>query len=138
MNRNLRYYLLLAIATGSITTHIYAQPKLNKNNVKEVVAAMTLDEKAHLAVGMGMRFGPPAARKDSSKAPATTTSQGPVIGTTEDKVPGAAGTTFAIPRLGIPAIVVADGPAGLRINPIRNKDSSVTYYATAWPVATLL
>ena len=138
MNKKLFSFLLLTVATGSIATQIYAQPKLNKNNVKEVVAAMTLDEKAHLVVGMGMRFGPPAAKKDSSKAPATTTSQGPVIGTTEDKVPGAAGTTYAVPRLGIPSIVVADGPAGIRINPIRNHDSSKTYYATAWPVATLL
>ncbi len=111
-------------------------PQLRKNSVKEVIAAMTLEEKAHLVVGMGMRFGPQPPRRDSTKTPAL--QQQPVIGQTQQKVPGAAGTTFAIPRLGIPSIVVADGPAGLRIQPIRNNDSSKTYYATAFPVATLL
>lgn len=98
-------------------------PQLGKNTIKEVIAAMTIEEKAKLVVGNGFRM--PGAG-------------GPTIGQTQDKVPGAAGTTFAIPRLGIPSIVVSDGPAGVRIDPIRNKDSSKTYYATAFPVATLL
>ena len=102
-----------------------ALPQLGKASIKDIIKAMTLEEKAKLVTGNGFRMpgAPP---------------QGPVIGQTQDKVPGAAGTTFAIPRLGIPSIVVADGPAGLRISPIRNNDSSKTYYATAWPVATLL
>src|SRR5690348_3150653 len=111
-------------------------PQLGKNSLKDVIAAMTLEEKAHLVVGTGMRFGPAPTRKDSAKT--SDSQQQPVIGQTQQKVPGAAGTTFAIPRLGIPSIVVADGPAGLRIQPIRNNDSSKTYYATAFPVATLL
>ncbi len=133
MKKNLGYLVLL-LATAGIAVHAHAQPKLNAGNIKEVVAAMTLDEKAHLVVGMGMNMGALMgnAKKDSGAA------QGPVIGTTQDKVPGAAGTTYAVPRLGIPAIVVADGPAGLRINPIRNDDSTTTYYATAWPIGTLL
>ncbi len=100
-------------------------PQLGKNSIKEVIAAMTLEEKAKLLVGNGFRM--PGV-----------TPQGPTVGQTQYKVPGAAGTTFAIPRLGIPSIVVADGPAGLRIQSIRNNDSSKTYYATAFPVATLL
>ncbi|HEY1870807.1 MAG TPA: glycoside hydrolase family 3 protein, partial [Chitinophagaceae bacterium] len=100
-------------------------PQLGKSPIKDIIAAMTLEEKAKLVVGAG--FHMPGTRP-----------QGPTIGQTQDKVPGAAGTTFAIPRLGIPSIVVSDGPAGVRIDPIRNKDSSKTFYATAFPVGTLL
>jgi beta-glucosidase len=118
-------------------------PQLGKASVKAVIGAMTLEEKAHLLVGAGRGFGPPppaaTAKKDSTiKAPAAPPQGGPMIGNTDQKVPGAAGVTYAIPRLGIPAIVVSDGPAGLRINPVRKGDSSKTYYATAFPVGTLL
>lgn len=116
-------------------------PQLGKATVKQVIAAMTLEEKAKLLVGAGRGFGPPPpppipGRKDSAAKPAAPI--GPMIGQTEQKVPGAAGVTYAIPRLGIPAIVVSDGPAGVRISPIRKGDSSKTYYATAFPVGTLL
>ena len=126
MKKLIAVYSSLAILGCIFYIHSYAQqvPQLGKNSIKEVIAAMTLQEKTKLVVGNGFRRpGAPA---------------GPVIGATEDNVPGAAGTTFAIPRLGIPSIVVADGPAGVRISPIRNHDSSKTFYATAWPVGTLL
>ena len=118
-------------------------PQLGKASVKEVIAAMTLEEKAKLLVGAGRGFGPPPpAPAPGAARPATPAAAppppGPMIGQTDQKVPGAAGVTYAIPRLGIPAIVVSDGPAGVRINPIRKGDSSKTYYATAFPVGTLL
>jgi beta-glucosidase len=107
-----------------ITSNLSAQIH-NSARVKELVQKMTLEEKAKLVVGNGFNI--------PGKEP-----EGPVIGTTQDKVAGAAGTTFAIPRLGIPSIVLSDGPAGVRIDSIRKEDHSKTYYATAWPVGTLL
>ena len=100
------------------------QPDLAK--ARGLVSKMTLEEKAHMVVGMGMRM------------PGMNMGAGPVVGQTLDKVPGAAGTTFAVERLGIPNAVLADGPAGLRIQPFRGEDSTKTYYATAFPVGTLL
>jgi beta-glucosidase len=95
----------------------------NAVKAKQLVSKMTLEEKVNLVVGLGM------------KIPGMT--GGALVGQTMDKVAGAAGTTYAIEHLGIPTTVVADGPAGLRIEPTR-KDDTKTYYATAFPVGTLL
>ena len=97
----------------------------NKSAAKSIVSKMTLEEKVNLVVGMGM------------KIPGMDISSGTGIGQITDGVPGAAGTTFAIAHLNLPNTIVADGPAGLRISPTREGDKK-TYYATAWPVATLL
>ena len=112
-------FLFLALAAGTLA--VSAQPKLSENNIDEVIKAMTLEEKAKLVVGGG--WGSMAA--------------GSMTASDERTVPGAAGTTQAIPRLGIPLTVLADGPAGLRINPTRQGDSQ-TYYCTGYPVGTVL
>jgi beta-glucosidase len=129
MRKQIVLIAAMAVLVGkNVAAQIQTQPgipQLGKNSIAEVIAAMTLEEKASLLVGNGRR-----ERK--------TPEGGAMIGQTQDMVPGAAGTTYAIPRLGIPAIVVADGPAGLRISPFRHGDSSVSFFATAWPVATLL
>ena len=99
-------------------------PQLGKASVDKVLGAMTLEEKVHFVIGTGMElFG---------DEPTSAT-----IGATKKIVPGAAGTTYPIERLGIPSIVLADGPAGLRIDPTREGEDR-TYYCTHFPIGTLL
>lgn len=103
------------------TTAIYTQAS-NQMSIDDIIAQMSLEQKAHIVVGMGM--------KNASNGQA-------VIGTTKDLVAGAAGTTYSIPELGITPMVVADGPAGLRIDSKRTNDSR-TYYCTYFPIGTML
>lgn len=103
-------------------------PQLGKSPLRDVINALTLEEKANLAIGMGFSISgmPPLAPIDLADAAAP------------EKVLGAAGRTHAVPRLGIPSITVSDGPAGVRIQPFRGNDKSKTYYATAFPIASAL
>jgi len=118
-------------------------PRLGKSSLKQVIAAMTLEEKSKLVVGMGFKMpGVPPPKKGEKPKPTniggfSLPPSDPEAYAVPEKVPGAAGRTHAIPRLGIPSITVSDGPAGLRIEPKRPNDPN-TYYATAFPVATLL
>jgi beta-glucosidase len=122
MNRLAKVGVLFIILFVSIMTNAKTI-KLKSSNIDAVIKAMTLDEKVSLLIGTGMDLGEGEAA--------------PVIGATDKLVPGAAGTSQAIDRLGIPAVVLADGPAGLRINAIRPNDAS-TYYCTHFPIGTLL
>jgi beta-glucosidase len=119
-----RLPLALLLATSTLTT--FAQtPTLRKDPIPTIIKAMTLEEKVKLLVGAG--FNMPGL-----------TNTGTGVGRTQDRVAGAAGTTHAIDRLGIPSMVTSDGPAGVRIDSVRKDKPGTTYYATAWPVATLL
>ncbi len=137
--------MLTVFSTLVLTAHGQAKkpaPQLGKSPLKEVIDAMTIEEKAKLVVGMGFKMPgmpPPEKGKKQNidiggfKLPPSD----PEAYEIPEKVAGTAGRTHAIPRLGIPSITVSDGPAGLRIDPTRPGDKN-TYYATAFPVATLL
>ena len=111
----------IAIILFPISMTAQNAPQLRVDNIDEVLAAMTLEEKAQLLVGGANNFF----------------SGGAVVGGSAETVAGAAGTTAAIPRLGIPETILTDGPAGVRINPTRKGDSR-TYYATGFPIGTCL
>lgn len=104
------------------TSMAQTAPQLNADNIDEVLAAMTLEEKAQLLVGGG---------NDGFVG------SGSMMGHQKKLVAGAAGITVAIPRLGIPATVMADGPAGVHIDAHRD-GTDQTFYATGFPVGTCL
>ena len=109
------------VAALMCVASVVAQPKLAANNVEEIIKAMTLEEKATLLVGAGW----------GSMNAGSMTASSTVL------VSGAAGTTRPIERLGIPATVLADGPAGLRISPTR-EGTEDTFYCTGFPVGTVM
>ena len=122
-------FLLVVSASACLSaTTLFSQsalvPRLGMAPAEEVVAAMTLEEKAKLVVGMGLIH--PAGQSPAS-----------IDADTRELVPGCAGTTFGVERLGITRMAFADGPAGLRIKPVRPGDEN-TYYCTAFPVGSLL
>lgn len=97
-------------------------PQLGVDPIDDVIDAMTLDEKLDLLIGS----------EGNVTTDATAT-----IGQSSTRVPGAAGQLNGIERLGIPSTVVADGPAGLRIQPTR-EGTSQTFYCTHFPIATVM
>ena len=102
-----RYLVSLVITIAAqcgYSLHVNAQ-QLNVNNIDDVVNAMTIEEKCHLVLGCGMHFND------------------------EAKFPGTAGSTYAVPRLGIPATYCADSQQGLRMNANRDWDHH-DYYPT--------
>ena len=113
---------ITGLAAMLTMTTMTAQVKLKADNIDEVLNAMTLEEKAQLLVGGG---------NDSFVG------SGAMLGHQKKLVAGAAGTTVAIPRLGIPATVVADGPAGVHIDAHRD-NTQQTFFATGFPIGTCL
>ncbi|MBC2838462.1 glycoside hydrolase family 3 C-terminal domain-containing protein [Robiginitalea sp. SC105] len=89
-----------------------------KERADNLLSLMSVEEKIHLLKGSGL---------------------GSAMGRTEPGrgIPGAVGTIVPTPRLGIPAVYLSDGPAGLRLQPERENETR-TYYCTAFPIGTLL
>lgn len=97
-----------------------------REKAQSMLSKLSLEEKLNILSGPGMDLttyqGIDATNLDPNK-----------------DVPGVAGYINGVnnPSLNIPAVKLADGPAGLRIRPTRENDQD-TYYATAWPIGSLL
>lgn len=90
---------------------------------KEAAGKMSIEEKLNMIMGPGMNMGNGEVQVTNLK----------------NNVSGVAGYINGVKneQLDIAAVKLADGPAGLRINSTRS-GSSETYYATAWPIGSLL
>lgn len=138
--KKLSFLVLVVIlfASGCSTASVSDDEK-----AKEIVKSMTLEQKAQLVVGTGMFFPLPdsirekmppefGGEKRTEETPYTR-----MVDKIRTYLPGTAGTTSEFPDLGITSQTLADGPAGLRIAPIREGDDN-TYYCTAFPIATVM
>ena len=115
--------LFLLTNLFSALAQTQSPPQLGRSPVKEVIAAMTLEEKANLVVGNGFYIPGMSAPGLSGN-----------VKEEQKKVPGVAGTTCAIPRLGISSLVMSDGPSGIDVYDSGQKR---VYYATWWPSPAL-
>ena len=146
--------VMTALCMASALTAQAQAPRLGTATIEEVVAAMTLEEKATFVVGTTRGYSVPPTpapgmvvrpRPDREKILKRLAEQAKAAGLSGDevsafskgRVKGAGGEGPKIDRLGIPSIIYADGPAGLRIDPTR-KDDPNEYYCTAFPIGTLL
>ncbi len=120
MKKSFLFSALLLFTGWSTAQSNAGLPQLGKSKLEDVIAAMTLKEKVYLLIGLG---------DDTWKNPAS--GEKTVI------IDGAAGCSYAIPRLGITPTVLTDGPAGLRINP-HPAGTDITRFCTAFPTATAL
>ncbi|MDO3694304.1 beta-glucosidase [Wenyingzhuangia sp. chi5] len=90
-----------------------------------LLSKLSLEEKERIVIGSEMEI-PWSEGGDTG------------VGEVGGNVPGAAGKSLANERLNLPVVIFADGPAGVRINPHRASVPDKTFYATAFPVASLL
>ncbi len=120
-----------------------AAKSTDDQKIQQIISKMTLDQKAQLVIGTGMFFELPDSLK--AKMPpgfgGESNTKDPVYSEMVKRIrkylPGAAGNSAEFLDLGIATQVLSDGPAGLRIQPIRKGDSK-TYYCTAFPIGTVL
>ena len=102
--------------------------------LSEVLDALTLEQKVNIVVG-GVR----GADNPPYPAPGMPVrgSDGVTANLASGRVKGASAYGYSVDSLGIPVVTYSDGPAGVRIDPVREGDT-LTYYCTAFPTGSSL
>ncbi len=127
-SKTLRRVMLGSLGLASVLfTSAPQAAKLGEDPIADVIAALSVEQKVGLVMGIGTSY----PGMDPSRAP-------PLVGEAEMPVPGSAGSTASVRRLGIRSLRFADGPAGVRIDPTREAAPGETFHATAFPIASLL
>ena len=114
--------------------------KFDHHQVEQWISQLSIVQKIRFVLGMGIILPENVDLGEIADAGIAGILDGnpdPVEGVDPNPVPGAAGTTFSLPELGIKPMILSDGPAGIRIEPTR-KGTEETFYATAFPIATAL
>lgn len=122
MNRHFSSLIVFAVFLTVFGCKQNTQPKLGKSEIKEVIAAMTPDEKIGLTVGDG-KFLPATSQKNVEQG------TGIIIANQNSKM--------VIPRLGVYSSALSDGPSGLNRDPHPAGATEYTY-STAFPTSTCL
>ncbi len=125
------YLLSLAVLAVSCSRN---DVSFGDRSIEELVGVLTVEQKANMVVGplRGIETPPypaPGMPVRQSDPQNTNLSTG--------EVKGAAAYSYAVDSLFIPSITYADGPAGVRIDPMR-EGTDRTFYCTAFPTGTCL
>lgn len=104
-------HLVLTLSALFISLGLQAAAPITPKTVDQTVKKLSLEQKARLLVGVG------GCESELSHY-----------------TPGAAGWTYEIKDFGIPSINLADGPVGIRINPLPWQESVVVYDENGLPV----
>lgn len=125
--KNLSYLFIIVLLCFSQGATAQKKPTLPSSKqaylytdaeIDQLLLKLTDEEKVALVIGRGM---------DNVGN----------LGVIDGRVPGAGGQTHDVARLGIPDIIVCDGPSGIRINTTRD-GTSKTFFTTGFPSETVL
>ena len=113
-----------------------------KITMEEFVSGLTVSEMADIVIGGNKIPGAGGQAAGATSDNASGLTDGTMFGAQANSVSGAAGETAGIyiESKKIPNIVLADGPAGLRLTREEDGEDGTKYYqfCTAWPIGTLL
>jgi len=117
-------------------------PQFGKDKVKDIISALSLEEKIALVVGVGDgKFPPEGVAEFNPYTGGLSIDDNGRLLKPDDKVlrfPRNEGYIWSIPRLGIRSTTMHGAGAGLTIDPHPDTLSSQYYYVTAFPTATAL